>query len=41
MRLEGRLSQPREVADLALFLASDESAYVTGEVFCISSYVRG
>jgi 3-oxoacyl-[acyl-carrier protein] reductase len=39
----GRLGQPKEVADLALFLASDESAYITGEVFCISggSYVRG
>ncbi len=31
------------VTDLALFLASDDSAYITGEVFCISggSYVRG
>lgn len=41
--LLGRLGEPREVAELACFLASDESAYITGEVFCISggSYVRG
>ena len=28
----GRLGTPREVADTALFLASEESAYFTGEI---------
>lgn len=32
----GRLGQPRDVADLALFLVSDMSSYITGEVVCIS-----
>jgi len=43
LALLGRLGEPREVAELACFLASDESAYIAGEVFCISggSYVRG
>ncbi|MCH8814993.1 MAG: SDR family oxidoreductase [Chloroflexi bacterium] len=32
----GRLGQPSDVADLGLFLASDMSAYITGDVVCIS-----
>jgi len=31
----GRLGQPEDVASLALFLASDEAAFVTGAVFCV------
>ncbi len=32
----GRAGEPSDVADLALFLASDLSRYITGEVICIS-----
>ena len=31
----GRLAKPREVALGALFLASDESSYVTGATFLV------
>jgi NAD(P)-dependent dehydrogenase (short-subunit alcohol dehydrogenase family) len=31
----GRLAKPEEIADLLLYLASDESAYVTGSEFVI------
>ena len=41
--LLGRLGTPEDVANLVMFLATDESSYITGEVFCISggAYVRG
>lgn len=32
----GRAGEPPDVADLAVFLASDLSRYITGEVICIS-----
>ena len=32
----GRAGEPPDVADLALFLAGDQSRYITGEVVCIS-----
>jgi 3-oxoacyl-[acyl-carrier protein] reductase len=32
----GRYAEPREVADLALFLSSDEAAYITGQVVGIN-----
>ncbi len=32
----GRVGEPPDVADLALFLACDMSRYITGEVICIS-----
>ena len=31
----GRVAQPKEISQLALYLASDESSYVTGSVFVI------
>lgn len=32
----GRVGEPTDVANVALFLASDQSAYITGEVLCVA-----
>ena len=34
--LVGRIGQSDDVANLAVFLASDDSSFITGEVMCIS-----
>ena len=36
----GRIGQPRDIAPAAAFLASDDSAWVTGETFYISGGFR-
>ncbi len=35
----GRLAQPREIVNAALFLASDESSYVNGAAFLVDGGV--
>ena len=32
----GRLAEPEDIAQSALFLASDSADYVTGEVICVN-----
>jgi NAD(P)-dependent dehydrogenase (short-subunit alcohol dehydrogenase family) len=40
MQATGRLGQPREVADAALFLASDEASFVTGAILNVDGGFR-
>ncbi len=36
----GRLGQPQDIANAALFLASDEAAYITGQVISVNGGMR-
>ena len=33
--LEGRAAEPQEIVDMVLYLASDEAAYITGQVISV------
>jgi NAD(P)-dependent dehydrogenase (short-subunit alcohol dehydrogenase family) len=36
----GRVGQPRDVANLALFLVSEESAFITGQLIELTGGIR-
>jgi 3alpha(or 20beta)-hydroxysteroid dehydrogenase len=40
MQVTGRLGEPREVADAAVFLASDEASFVTGAILNVDGGFR-
>jgi len=31
----GRAGEPQDIANMAVFLASDDAGYITGEVLCV------
>ncbi len=40
MTMLGRLGKPKEIANTALFLASEESSYITGQVISVNGGMR-
>ena len=40
MTMLGRLGEPKEIADAALFLASDEASYITGHTLSVNGGMR-